>query len=65
MLQMYNVVIHNFKGYTPLIVFKNIGYIPHVVPYIPVAYFIHDCLYLLIPYPWIVPPLFPLLIGNN
>ena len=51
MLQMYNVVIHNFKGYTPLIVFKNIGYIPHVVPYIPVAYFIHDCLYLLIPYP--------------
>ena len=48
MLQVYNVVIHNFKGYTPLIIIKNIGYIPHVVQYILEVYFIPNNLYLLL-----------------
>ena len=31
----------------------NIGYIPHVVQYILVAYFIASSLFLLIPYPYL------------
>ena len=34
----------------------NIGYIPCVVQYILVAYFVHDSLYFLIPCPCIAPP---------
>ena len=45
-----------FKGYTPLIVITNIGYVSHVVQYILVAYFIPSSLYFLIPYPYIDPP---------
>ena len=33
----------------------NIGYIPRVVQYVPVDYFMHDSLYLLIPYPYHAP----------
>ena len=34
---------------------QNIGYIPCVVQYIPVAYLTPSGLYLLLPYPYIVP----------
>ena len=37
---VYYAVIHNFKGYTPFRVLKNIGYIPLVVQYILVSSFI-------------------------
>ena len=57
-------MIHNFKSYTPLKLLENIGYIPCAVQYILVAYFMHNSLYLLIPYPYTVPPSFPLPTGN-
>ena len=37
---MYYAVIHNFKGYPPFIVLKNIGYVPLVVQYVLVSSFI-------------------------
>lgn len=49
MLQVYN--IHNFKDYTSFIVTRKIGFIPCVVQYVTVAYFLHNGFYLLIPYP--------------
>lgn len=48
MLQVYN--IHNFKDYTSFIVTRKIGFIPCVVQYVIVAYFVHNGFYLLIPY---------------
>ena len=56
---MYNIVIHNFKDYNPFIVIIKYLYVPCVIQYIPVAYFIYISLYLLILYPYITPPLFP------
>ena len=53
-LQWYNVVIHIFSKLYPIYSYY-IFYIPHIVQYIPVAYFIPDSLYLLIPYPCIAP----------
>ena len=51
MLQVYNIVIHNFKDYTSFIITRKIDFIPCVVQYIIVAYFVHSSFYLLIPYP--------------
>ena len=51
MLQVYNIVIHNFKDYTSFIITRKIDFIPSVVQYIIVAYFVHNSFYLLIPYP--------------
>ena len=44
---------------------KNIGSVPYVVQCLLVAYFIHNTLYLLLPYPYLVPPHFPLPSGNH
>ena len=57
-------MIHNFKSYTPFIVIKYC-YIPFIVQYILVVYFIPNSLYLLLPYPYIAPPPFPLPLGNH
>ena len=43
----------------------KIGYIPCIVQYILVAYFIPNSLYLFTPCPHLFPPLFPLPIGNS
>ena len=43
----------------------NIGYVPCVVQYILVAYFIHNSLYLLISYPYVTPLPSPLPTGNH
>ena len=43
----------------------NIGFTPCVVQYIPVAYFILNSLYILIPYSYIAPLLSPLSTGNH
>ena len=45
---MYDIVIHKLKSCTPFIIIIKC-YIPHIVQYILVAYFIPDSLYLLIP----------------
>ena len=50
------MVIHSFKSYTPFIVI-SIGYIPCVIQYILVAYFIPNSWYVLIPYTYIASPL--------
>ena len=46
--------------------YKIIGYIPCVVQYICISYFIHNSLYFLVPYPYIflLPFLFPLVITS-
>ena len=66
---MYNAVIHNFKGYIPFTVILNVNmeywYIPYVVQYCLAVYFIHNILYLLIPYRYNDPPLCPLPTGNQ
>ena len=66
---MYNAVIHNFKGYIPFIVILNVNmeywHILYVLQYCLAVYFIHNSLYLLIPYPYNDPPLCLLPIGNH
>ena len=53
-LQVYNIAIHNSQRlFSIYSYYKNTGYISCVVQYILKAYFIHNCLYLLITYPFI------------
>ena len=54
-LQVYNIVIHNFKGNSSFIVI--IKYWLYSLWYILVAYFVQNNLYHLIPYPYIAPSL--------
>ena len=59
-LQVYNIVIHNFKGYTPLIVIIKYWLYSLCCKYILVAYFIHNSWYLLISHPYVaLCPLLP------
>lgn len=58
-------MIHNFLSYTVFIVIIKCGYIPHIVQYTIVAYFIPNNLYLLIPYIYIAPPPSPLPTGTH
>ena len=46
MLHMYNIVIDDFKGYTPFIVIIKYS---HIIQYILIAYFVHNSLYLFLP----------------
>ena len=57
-IQFLKVTLH-------LQLLQNIGYIPCVVQCILVTYFIPNILYLLIPYPSIAPPRFPLPTGTH
>ena len=60
--EVYSIVIHNSKGYTPFILILKCWYIPWVVQYIIIAYFPHNCLYILIPYSCIAPSPFLLFV---
>ena len=61
-----NIFIQFLKVTFHLQLSQNIGYIPHVVQYILVAYLTPNGLYLLLPYPYIAPPpsLSPLVITS-
>ena len=59
---MYSTVI---KGYTPFIVIIKYWLYSHVTQYPLAAYFIPNGLYLLLPYPYIALPPFPLPTGNH
>ena len=57
-----------FVDYTPVSYYKIMTAIPCAVQYIPIAYllyFTHSSLYLLIPYPYLAPPCFPLPTENH
>ena len=50
-LKLFNIVIWHFYSYTSHKIIINIDYIPCVVQYTLVIYFIHSSLYLIIPSP--------------